>query len=117
MKEAIRATSKEVTTTTKSASHGTTQPTGHQHAGKSRHAQRARGEATCVVRFLKRRQLHGKKQAGFDPETDAQLHNNAKHIAEGREKQLAKRMQLDATRWAALAPEVWQTSLVASHEQ
>ena len=43
--------------------------------------------------------------------------SNAKHIAEGCERQLGKRMQLDATAWAALIPEVWQTSPVVSHER
>ena len=58
-----------------------------------------------MARSLKRGQLHGKQRADFDLETDTHLANNARHIAEGRVKQLAKRMQLDATRWAALVPE------------
>ena len=61
-------------------------------------AQRSCGDAYCVVRSLTQRQLHGTQQAGIDPEAETHLHHNAEHIAEGREKQVAKRMQLDATR-------------------
>ena len=62
----------------------------------------------CVERSHKRKRLRGKEQVGFDPDTHTHLHNNAKHSAEDREKQLAKRMHLDATRLAALSPKVWQ---------
>ena len=34
----------------------------------------------------------GEKQTGFDSETGMHLHNNAKNVAEGREKQHAKHM-------------------------
>ena len=37
-------------------------------------AQRACGDANCVVRSRTQRQLHGKLQADFDPETGSHLH-------------------------------------------
>ena len=49
------------------------------------------------------------KQAVFDPEAGAHLHRKAERVAQGQEEgQLARRMQLDATRWAALGPQIKQ---------
>ena len=75
MMKAVHTTSKRGDNNNKSASHVATRSTGHQHGRKKE----ARNEHAVMLTAwcgpLKRRHLHGKQQAGFDPETDTHLRN------------------------------------------